>query len=354
MIPTSPTIRETRDPPRCYFLELPTELRLQIYDYALAESESVTIASATVLDEQGESFNSQTSFNSIPELPDDHVPLIKSLHDPGLLSITTPPTIRSPASSFASSTTSVTSLESGSSQSSQISDFPILDDYGIVSAALSLRRACRYINDELSSHLSHQLTTKSTLHISYPYGLLVLKDRCPQLLRQAKEIHIYGAYAVDGDSVRRSQTTDARATRSSQQRREPPSLPAVPRSVVEASTSALGSLVRTILSPEGHSTLEKLELRIYYPYEDSYSQVWSDDNSPVVVALQNTCGGKIEMVCWRGRNGTGLHLTTKPNPNQRVVSTVWKRMDDWGGEGRGEDCERWVIGDIAGIEDGSR
>jgi hypothetical protein len=331
--PLSPGARQTQDVPRSYLLELPTELRLHIYDYALADSESVTITSATVLDEAGECLDSTTSFSSISDLPEDHVPLIKSLHDPSILSITTPPTIRSPASSFASLASSRTSIAL---------ETPI-DEPDSVSAAICLRRTCRYINEELSAHLSHRLTTKSTLHINYPYGLLVLKDRCPHLLHQAKEVHIYGAYALEGP-VPRPTPICPRHQRSNR-RQQPPVFPKVSQTVKEAASSALTSLVRTILSPVAHPSLQKLEMRVFYPDEDAYNQVWSDDLSPIVVALQNTCGGKIDMVCWRGRKGTGLHLITRPNPEQRVVSTVWKRMSEWGTAGPDEDCEQWVVGE---------
>lgn len=333
----SPSPRQTHDTPRSYLLELPTELRLHIYDYALADSESVTITSAAVLDEQGKSFNCATSFSSISDLPDDHIPLIKTLHDPSILSITTPPTIRSTASSFVSLSSSRSSFEEDASS----------DEPDSVSATVCLRRTCRFVNEELSAHLSHRLTTKSILHINYPYGLLVLKDRCPHLLHQAKEVHIYGAYALrEPEVIRSSCSRNLRST----PRQRPPIFPKVPQAVKEAASSALTSLVRTILSTDTRPSFEKLEMRVFYPDEDAYSQVWVDELSPIVVALQNTCGGKIDMVCWRGRKGTGLHLITRPSPGQRIVSTMWKRMSDWGEPGNEEDCEQWVVGKAEGSD----
>lgn len=87
---------------------------------------------------------------------------------------------------------------------------------------------------------------------------------------------------------------------------------------------------------------------MYYPGSDSYSTVWGDDSSPVVVALRNIMAGNINVEVWRGRRGTGVYLsTTRPEPPaegekpNRSVSTVWRRLE----EGRrGEpSCGSWVV-----------
>jgi len=89
-----------------------------------------------------------------------------------------------------------------------------------------------------------------------------------------------------------------------------------------------------------------LELRVYYPGSDSYSVVWGDDNSPVVIALRNVFDGQVAVEVWRGQRGTGVYLcATRTTENgekpKRVVSTIWRRLE----EGRrGEpQCGSWVI-----------
>jgi hypothetical protein len=101
-------------------------------------------------------------------------------------------------------------------------------------------------------------------------------------------------------------------------------------------------MIKTLFGPARRHEVDKLELRIYYPGDDSYSTVWGDDCSPIVMALRNIYIGDIGITVYRGRYGTGVHLTAKTNAeNRRVVSTVWRRLE----EGRrGEPaCGEWIV-----------
>jgi hypothetical protein len=101
----------------------------------------------------------------------------------------------------------------------------------------------------------------------------------------------------------------------------------------------LGTLVRQILPPTPAPLFRKLEMRIFYPDESTYSSVWGDERSPIVEALRNICGGNIDMEVWRGRRGSGVLLVARPNPTSRIISTIWRRLGD-----SREESEGFVVG----------
>lgn len=361
--------------PRCHILELPTELRLQVYDYVLRDSEAITIASAAIAhdcssnnnnndsskndsnknDSNNNSGRSGSVSKAIDGLPSNHLPLVTTYYDPDLLSISTPPTLV-PHNALA--------------------------DAPAVPTPLSLLLTNRHLNSELGSHLHHPRTHRSSLYITYPYGLLVCQAQCPHLLQQARHIRISGAYTGASSSSSTKAASPTLASRalpgndsgyfsfsrspsaspsssssssssspSSSSATSSPSSPA-PHTTPTASTtalatSALSSLVRTVLSPSPSRAplFRSLELRIYYPDEGAYYGVWGDDSSPIVVALRSICGGAIDVEVWRGRRGTGVRLVARPNPASRVVSTVWRRL----GDGR-EESEGFVVGEGWGGE----
>ncbi|KAJ9641940.1 hypothetical protein H2199_005155 [Coniosporium tulheliwenetii] len=326
----------------CHLLRLPTELRLHIYDYALCDAEAITISSGEVIDygfgvypDDGcaeESIGRR--HKSIPGLPANHVPIIRRHYDQSLLSITSPAVVlppgsaslSSPAESFTDSAyASATSLASSSQTSTEAPDANTDSSWDAIplSTPLSLLATCRTINAELQSHLQFQKTTTAqygpALYVSYPTGLLVLKALCSHLLAHARAVYIAGAYHVSApiqppgnesalsrrlarlDGAQDSYSRHATSANDPILSRRPCHFH-VP---TPEATAALASTVRTLLGPHPHPTLQKLQLRIYYPSEHSYRYVWGDDSSPIVVALQNTWGGNIETEVWRGRWGTG-------------------------------------------------
>jgi len=122
-------------------------------------------------------------------------------------------------------------------------------------------------------------------------------------------------------------------------------LPEVSEDTTATATRTLEKVVSTILGPEGHPTFRKLELRIFYPDEDKYSHVWGDERSPAGIALKNIAGGDIDLGVWRGRKGTGIAITARPDVSSRKVSTRWHRLGD-----TREENERFVIGEHWGKE----
>ncbi|KAF2811981.1 uncharacterized protein BDZ99DRAFT_461928 [Mytilinidion resinicola] len=367
---------------RSFLLELPTELRLAIYDFALSDPDSITITSAPVAGDDPRAPD-YIPRNAIPGLPAHHVPLVRSCYDASLLSIINPISVDKPQ-------------DCGSNGHS---GFPHPTSFALLQTS-------RQINVEVAEHIRFR-APKSTssglsLYASYPHGLLVLKALYPSLLRQARSVHICGYYtlkpqesttSINSSSSSISSTasastsmsatsngSDSSSTQTSaadlatsaaasfrvnmQGRRPRVRLPTPPPHPVqhqphpaETTTlagSAMASLVRTLLppAPTAGSThplppplFKNLELRVYYPDECAYSQVWSDDGSPVIDTLRNTSGGLIDMEVWRGRRGCGVAVKVRPNPGGRVVSTVWRRFEDAGGIGGRAKEGIWVLGE---------
>lgn len=112
--------------------------------------------------------------------------------------------------------------------------------------------------------------------------------------------------------------------------------------IIPDSPTELGDMIKSLFGPTARHSIDKLELRIYYPGDDSYSTVWGDDCSPVVMALRNIYTGDIGMTVYRGRFGTGVHLTAKANSeNRRVVSTVWRKLEE--GQRGQPSCGSWIV-----------
>jgi hypothetical protein len=76
----------------------------------------------------------------------------------------------------------------------------------------------------------------------------------------------------------------------------------------------------------------------------AYGPFGATNCSPIVMALRNIYTGDIGIMVYRGRYGTGVHLTAKLNAeNRRVVSTVWRRLEE--GRRREPDCGSWIVDD---------
>ncbi|KAF2837120.1 hypothetical protein M501DRAFT_220624 [Patellaria atrata CBS 101060] len=331
---------------RCHLLSLPLELRLHIYDYALQESNCLTITTAAV----PPTATRRTLPRHIPGIPGIHVPIIRTSYDLSLLSLNPLPI--------------PTDEDINTPQKSSALPLPVQ------SALLDTNHQ---IYAELSSHLGFlsardgkENSSGLALYVTYPYGLIALKSLYPHLLSQARRIYICGAYSptwddevpTAGDSgyfssssfssnpvltLPAPRTIEGRhglLTRSNIRRRarcrdptpDPPAL--YSRATLTAASAALVSLIRTVLSPIPHPSLAFLELRVWLPGRGFCAgKLWGDSKSPVVEMLANICGGKIDMEIWHGRDGNGVRLAARPYPKRREVSSVWKklphRVEDW-------------------------
>jgi hypothetical protein len=384
------------------FLSLPTELRCQIYDYLLVDSQAITI-SAGYITVFGNRIQDRARKHEIPGLPLDLAPLVRQTRDASLLAVAKPPEI---------------AIDDGPTDTAE----PDTSTLGMP-APLALSLTCRLVNDELTDYTRGRRQIKTararsakpnaeeveptadddteglSLYVTYPYGVLVLKTLYPYLLKQARRVYISGHYSNPKDSEPGSPTsTDSsdaerltpsnsfavaesfgaypstrsirpRSTRNSTPRRSSrdnnttttrPVLrldPPLPRQQRHASRAelafpsfssttnalapaALTTLIRTLFPPTP-SQCTKLSARILYPGENSYGTVWSNDNSPVTHMLKNVCGGKIDMKVKRAGLATGLCVTVRPRPDSRIVSTSWEnwRLQSQMGTRRGSSVE---------------
>lgn len=305
----------------CPFLALPVELRLQIYAACLLDSPAITISSAEITGSHPDIIHrlygeSRTPYDGLPQ---NHEPVITERYDARLLSITNPALI--PANS-------ASTLDDGS---------PYAKDYGDCPSLLLVNRQ---IHTELKSHFNLTTTRRTSLFLSLPHGLHVFRTLAPSLIRQTRSLHIAGTYTPIAFSPTH------RAWLPGQGPHHPSLESRFNGKVLPDSSTQLADLIKSCFGPENRHRIEKLELRVYYPGEDSYSVVWGDDQSPIVLALRNIYTGDISITVYRGRYGTGVYLSAKPNGGEseerrRVVSTVWRRLE----EGRRNEpkCGSWVV-----------
>jgi hypothetical protein len=369
------------------FLSLPTELRCQIYDCLLVESQSITVG-AGYITVFGNRIKDRARTKDIPGLPLDLTPLARPTRDASLLSFAQPPEI-------AIDNAWMRTIEQGN------------DSLGMP-ASLALLLSCHMVNDELTDYMRGREKFKKTtqvlsgtfgaeqaepvdqeglsLYVTYPYGVLVLKSMFPYLLKQARRVYISGYYskpievessALSSDesegerltpnnsfqavstfsgslrpSLRRScrriapyKTTEQRASeRHAPHSRPRPRLrldpahshrvrqpiqdltfPPLDETTDTIASATLAALVRALFPPIP-SLCTKLSTRFVYPGDNAYSVVWSDKNSPVTHVLQNVCGGNIGMKIKRCNMAVGLSMIIGPNPQGRRVSTSW---DNW-------------------------
>lgn len=261
---------------RCHLLELPLELRMEIYDYVLSDAEAITISSAPVTGHPADVLHHLTFTGRVDGLPLNHEPIASQFYDPSLLSLRNPPT-------------SLVTTD-GKSTYTQASR------NGLPTNSLLLTN--KQICSEVMSESHHLFNSKRlSLFVSYPYGLHVLTRTCPHLLRRARSIHISGFYDES------------------------------PGRALHA--KALRRVILAVLGPEPITQIEKLELRILHHADRQHHVVWDDDRSPYCVTLWNTYLAKINVEIHRNMNlkGTGLFLTASPGPN-RSLSTVWRVLPE--------------------------
>jgi hypothetical protein len=300
------------------------------------DSKAITITAAP-LTLFGHRIKDATFVRVVPGLPADHCPLVRCCYDPALLSISDPPTIE---------------LDNGAKMDTACNQLPL-------PAPSALMQTCRLINDEMGDYMKRKTRGNSdkgslSIYVTYPYGVLVLKNLYPFLLRHAKKIYISGYYTPQTPELVSPPTSPTSPTRNpshynSQRPRlrlDPPRelkstsiLGPYIESTAKVAPATLGKLIRTILPPTP-TLINKLEVRIYYPGSVSYGSIWGDDNGPIVQVLSNICGGKIDMEVSRGRRGNAVKLSVEASPKTRVVSTTWRRLGDSRSESEG-----FVIGE---------
>jgi hypothetical protein len=345
------------------FLSLPLELRLEIYDYALLESNELTIA--TILDR---SDDPTPSF--VPGVPENHIPIIHNGFDEDLLSFThlapqewsTPDSaLVTPASSLPPTPMSTPPLTRQNSYFGSDASLPIKPApfgssnpyaaggtdsstaYSPESSPYSLLATCAQIRAELSSYLSRRTADPLTLHISFPYGLLVLQHMYPALLTAAKTVNICGFYT--GEHSRWSQRERLPHYQSKPDPRwpNPPNISPLAHNLAwRALTDAIAALFGPPEDPRSRNPgFESLSVRVFYPSPQRYGVSICDAESPWCVVMSNIEEGVIDSRCWRGAGGTAWAMQARPVSRglqgpRKFVTTSWPTFfygkgEDWMG-----------------------
>lgn len=197
----------------------------------------------------------------------------------------------------------------------------------------TLKQLNKQVHEELKLHFSLPTKRQTSLFLQYPHGLHILHTTTPQLLQQSRSVHLAGAYLPRTYCPPRAAAMGSRYA---------PTQEKLQGGIIPDEAAQLGSLIKSCLGPKPQHPMEKLEMRIYYPGSDSYSTVWGDDSSPIVVALRNIHLGEIGIEIWRGSHGTAVYLTAKAaTERKRVVSTVWRQLRE-GRRGEAK-CGSWVV-----------
>lgn len=385
----------------CGFLSLPTELRCHIYDYLLAEPHAITISAGytTIF---GHRIRNKARKIDVPGLPLDFAPLVRSDHDAALLSVATPPEVAVDKDD---------AWTGGRPQLRLPGPLALLRTCRMVNDELQdymrRRKARKTARAKDTSKPTPDDTEGLSLYVSYPHGVLVLNHLYPSLVKQARRVYISGYYtsakdsdlplnvSLDSDadlsltqqssflagmpvqsmhSVTATPTPRLRSSRtrlrldpplqpSSHSDKSPSTFAAFDKSTSSAALSALADTLRVLFSSAPASAspkpsqLASLQARILYPGPDSYSNVWSDESSPVSHLLQGIYGGKINMQVKRGSLGCGVTVGVAPQPEKRAVSTSWenwrilepasvgpngRRMTGRGREARIEDLDQFL------------
>lgn len=346
--------------PRCQFFEIPIEVRLLIYGYAIAETNHITISVAEV---ERNIFDDSTPKETVEGIPGQFVPLIRSGFDPKMMEIGKVEMI--PLPDLLGTRTLTGSMDSGygsfdafdTSSARRGGKFgrPEHPEVPLLTA-MSLFLTNRQIHEEMTAHLKHPTSERSTLHVNYPYGIIVLETLYPSLLRYAEKICLSGWYEGAGDSEGKGDRSPYERAHTPQPNASNITLPNTPDTVYDLANSSLSRLILTTLPRTAHPTLKSLSFRIFYPREAEYSAIWSCNQSPIPVALKNMCGGKIDMKILRGGLGNGVVLNVEPMVEKRLLTTVWRRFQG----GRSRELNAWKMfgdertwrGDFPSLEGG--
>ncbi|KAI7232983.1 hypothetical protein KC330_g5652 [Hortaea werneckii] len=165
----------------CQLLSLPTELRLEIYNYLFPSSDIITIGTAELHGPRHEVIYRQYASGKSPskDAPPGHEPLIVNGYNANLLHPTRPAKIHLPRRNQ--------------------------DEDATITPTTRLRLVCRQIARELAQHFPPN-PHPAHLFFSYPYGLHILHSRHPSLLSQARTVNLTGIYTPSDFSPARAAT----------------------------------------------------------------------------------------------------------------------------------------------------
>ncbi|KAF1997229.1 hypothetical protein P154DRAFT_579152 [Amniculicola lignicola CBS 123094] len=308
---------------KSYFSAIPIELRLQIYDYLFDGSTTITISAARTTC-FGVPIRDTARKIPIPGLPNDFAPLVRTFYDSSLVNISHPPTI--PIDRLGP--------RIGIAESCAPKLYP---------PTLALMQTCRQMRDELIDYTQRKrqrdMMGNLTLHITYPYGILVLKELYPFLLGQATSVYISGYYKPEQETSPRVRTDGVAPIRpydvhichsphdyiGGRYKRIPGVEPQAPDSLSQAQ-DIFPRLINYLFPKPGslgRSSLQKFEARLYYPGLNTYQLMWDDDKAPLCQTLHNLGSGNVDLVVQRGRRGNFIQVKIKSGVKERYMNTTW-------------------------------
>ncbi|KAI6897227.1 hypothetical protein D0869_09568 [Hortaea werneckii] len=333
----------------CQLLSLPTELRLEIYNYLVQRSDIITIGTAELHGPHHEIIYRQYASGKNPskDAPPGHEPLILNGYNANLLHPTRPAKIHL-------------------SRHNQ-------DEDATITPKTRLRLVCHQTARELAQHFPPN-PRPAHLFLSYPYGLHILHSRHPSLLNQARTIHLTGIYTPSDFSPARAAACPSPSHRRTLDGNSSSSPVLEPSDIAPELSNLLTTIFPPPTPPDTNSSHHEhptqpalptthLHLRIHYPGADSYSTIWGDEASPIVLALRGIPYGEIKLEIWRGKWGNGVDLKVEvPGDEQgeeekeeewmkrRVVQTGWRRLEgedegregSGGGDGKGDLLPSWA------------
>lgn len=355
------------------FLSLPSELRLEIY--RLVElSGSITIGSV---------FSPFVDLpTNIPGLPRNHIPIVRTTFDKGLLKRS----YLNQAEHFGSDTPK---------ESPAGTCPPIEESNELVDTISSLRLTCRYIAAELAvpgrpETLKRKRQTVLDVYLSFPLGVCVAVHRYPHILGQARNVKVAGRHIFQEHDCERIRHPQRKQTHSwldlDRLTDGPDTQPASSRpldaaaSLVAEQNRALSTLVWMLLghtapspspppaqqphadgaskprtpppltiakhTPHPPKRLNKLHVRVFFPGQqphfqphETYRAIWELPDSPVPLVLGAICGGDIVLSCARGRHAVGMEIVARDNGGRsRCVAGVWPSL--------GNDVGAWWVDEL--------
>lgn len=406
---------------RSQLLDLPLELRLQIYYLAIADSEAITIATE-FLDPADQSTQVIT-----PDLPSNQIASVKWQYDPSLLlaNPALPNNVPSQKPSFHDSgffDATEQELEAEvevefepRTQQEDVSntDTQIEEEYGTETAnknssetetiaqldtnriadqestaesestlvepslpqppLISLLRTCRQIRNELESPVfrfyyagqkdgpSRNTSPRSSppptapplgmsIFVTYPYGLIVLREHYANLLKYARSINISG-YIEDMDEDAQSHSSYASyPARMLTSRSGSPEAPheGDTDAEIELEETAIAkeeaaytfkTLVRNCFSVDPHPVFASLQMRLYCEGSTAYINLWKDEDHPVCLVQSNTRTAIVDLDLSRGKFGCAIVIKALPSPDQKIIANHYKLNN----RERREDREKMLV-----------
>jgi hypothetical protein len=317
------------------FLTLPLELRLIIYDLTLEDSCQLTIATVP-----GTSTREGYKAN-IPGLPASHIPIVKNGCHPELLDFTRfapqkwslggPCACPSCAASAATSTEPVVTK-------------PVVP--GTRFSPNSLLATCRQVRSELLDHVTCRPVRPLKLHVSYPYGILVLHHIFPALLRITAVLIVAGFCTGEHEPAVWQDHHAFQGLELLRTRRLPvvhdasvpstigPNPPNISLVTHEASMAALKAAIHALMTPLGALLpwVQSITVRTFTPVAVPDPTPIEQLNPGPATALvtKTVLIGRFCEWCWSGQGGTVWVARVTQNEGGTGGKSLDKKEPLWG------------------------